>query len=1026
MNIRLLTIRRLTNWSGRRRGLPVAALTLLLGGVGALVWQPRGAAQGAQGTLGTLAGGGFSSNVPASQAPMEQPTGVALDPLGRGFFVIDKVGDTSQLRFVNTSGGPVTLAGVTIQPNAINLIAGGGTRPLPGPARAVSLDLVTGLAVAPGGATVYLASSAGAILNVNLNAQTVSSLKTIETGDIRSLALNSAGEIHFISNRTVYKLNPDLNASDIIVAGSPNPQGQSNGDGGPAPAARLTNPMGIAFDRADNLLIAEGGDSRGNPPGAVRKVENGNISTLAEGGDLLFPTGITVAPDGNAYVAAGNSQRIIQVGTFGSILPVAGNNSGQACKIGENPTCGDGGSATNALLNLPGSTDLTTITLAADARGVFVPDFRYKKVRFVNLGGGEVTVAGTAIGPRNINSVAGSGLLRPYDNTPATFAELTTPSGVAADAQGNLFIADTGAGRLRFVNRGSGAITLFGGTPSSITIQPGQIATLNFGLGSVIIPPPPPDGLSGAVNIENQAEEGASFDIKDATFFTIQGLAATPNGVFIVDSLGGGVVRAPLSATGPRSGIVRFLNTSDSPVTVLGLQVDPGKIRHVAGTRNIQTQGGISDGAPALGSVIFPADVAVAGGVTLYVTDRNPDPNQNSGFIRRIDPAGRIANLVGGLNRPAGVAVDQEGRVLVADTHNNRVLRQASAGSGSFQPLATGLVRPRDVTVDSTGRVFATNAGTHQIVEITSGAPSVVAGTGAAGFNGDGLPATQSAIDLPTPPDNAAPSVTANITTLPNGDLIFTDTNNDRVRVLFRGGGGSPLASVSAASFTGATLAPESITSGFGTGLATSDQTATTQPLPTELGGTTIKVKDSAGTERDAPLFFVSGAQVNYLIPAGTAQGQATITVRAGNGNTSSGTANIEAVSPGIFAANSNGQGVAAAVVLRVKPNGEQITERVARPEGSAFVPVPINLTPGDQVFLILFGTGFRFNSGLPGISVTIGGTQGQVAFVGPTPGFAGLDQMNVFIPQDTARGLVNVVVRVDGKTANTVQVQLQ
>jgi uncharacterized protein (TIGR03437 family) len=117
---------------------------------------------------------------------------------------------------------------------------------------------------------------------------------------------------------------------------------------------------------------------------------------------------------------------------------------------------------------------------------------------------------------------------------------------------------------------------------------------------------------------------------------------------------------------------------------------------------------------------------------------------------------------------------------------------------------------------------------------------------------------------------------------------------------------------------------------------------------------------------------------------------------------------------------------VAAAVVLRVKPNGEQITERVARPEGSAFVPVPINLTPGDQVFLILFGTGFRFNSGLPGVSVTIGGTQGQVAFVGPTPGFAGLDQMNVFIPQDTARGLVNVVVRVDGKTANTVQVQLQ
>ena len=63
-------------------------------------------------TISTLAGGGFGSNVPARQAPMVLPTGAALDPMGRGFYVIDEVDGTSLLRFVNTSPNPLTLAGM--------------------------------------------------------------------------------------------------------------------------------------------------------------------------------------------------------------------------------------------------------------------------------------------------------------------------------------------------------------------------------------------------------------------------------------------------------------------------------------------------------------------------------------------------------------------------------------------------------------------------------------------------------------------------------------------------------------------------------------------------------------------------------------------------------------------------------------------------------------------------------------------------------------------------------------------------
>src|SRR6185295_405569 len=116
---------------------------------------------------------------------------------------------------------------------------------------------------------------------------------------------------------------------------------------------------------------------------------------------------------------------------------------------------------------------------------------------------------------------------------------------------------------------------------------------------------------------------------------------------------------------------------------------------------------------------------------------------------------------------------------------------------------------------------------------------------------------------------------------------------------------------VSAASFLGASLASESIVAAFGTGLATGVEIANSLPLPTTLLGTTVKVKDSAGSERLAPLFFVAPTQINYLIPPDTATGTGVITVTSGDAVVSMGTVNIAAVAPGLFAANANGQGVA-------------------------------------------------------------------------------------------------------------------
>src|SRR5262249_14859417 len=118
--------------------------------------------------------------------------------------------------------------------------------------------------------------------------------------------------------------------------------------------------------------------------------------------------------------------------------------------------------------------------------------------------------------------------------------------------------------------------------------------------------------------------------------------------------------------------------------------------------------------------------------------------------------------------------------------------------------------------------------------------------------------------------------------------------------------------SLSAASFSGTELAIESIVAAFGAELATTTRAASAVPLPTALAGMTVPVADSLGVARMAPLFFVSPSQVNYQLPAGTAVGPARVTITSGAGKVSLGTAMITRVSPGLFAANGNGQGVAA------------------------------------------------------------------------------------------------------------------
>ncbi len=235
--------------------------------------------------------------------------------------------------------------------------------------------------------------------------------------------------------------------------------------------------------------------------------------------------------------------------------------------------------------------------------------------------------------------------------------------------------------------------------------------------------------------------------------------------------------------------------------------------------------------------------------------------------------------------------------------------------------------------------------------------------------------------------------------------------------------------SVSAASYRRVGLAAESISAAFGTKLAIRTESASRLPLPIELAGTTVKVTDSAGVERFAPLFFVSPGQVNYLIPPGTEAGLATVTVTNANRESVTDWTQVLNLAPGLFAANANGQGAPAAVALRIRSDGSQQYEPVVRFDAAQnkYVPIAIDLGPeGEQVFLVLFGSGLRRNDRST-LLAEVGGVNAEILYAGAHPDLIGLDQVNLRLPRDlTGRGEVSVELLLDDHETNPVVVGIK
>jgi sugar lactone lactonase YvrE len=637
------------------------------------------------GTVTTFAGGlSGTSDAIATTVSFNVPLGVAVDDSGNVY-----VADTNNnlIRKITSAGKAATLAGSGIAGSA----NGTGT--------AASFNSPGGIAVDVSG-NVYVADC---------------------------------------YNNMIRKITSDGAVTTLAGSGT---QGSANGTG---TTASFNSPGGIAVDASGNVYVADYGNDR------IRKISSaGMVSTLAGseygnedaiGTSAKFrePRGVAVDASGNVYVVDTGNNRIRKITAKGEVTTLSGFSYGNE----------DG--TTYASFHSPEG-------IAADASGnVFVADTVNNEIRKITNGGVVTTLAGSESAGKN--------------NGKGTAAKFHMPRGVAVDASGNLYVADTGNNLIRKITS-AGVVTLFAGISSGSANGIGTDASFYRPAGVAV-------DASGNLYIADRdnhlirkiTSKGAVTTLAGsglpgntdgigtaAKLNSPWGIAVDASGNVYVADTGNHVIRkitAGVVSTLAGSGAAGNVNGKGAAArfkSPRGVAVDAKGNVYVADygnrlIRKITADGVVSTLADAQSKTYVdamgpsslyntPAGVAVDSSGNVYVADGN--------MILEINPSGNVTALAGSrapgnsdgkktaarFYYPCGLAIDAYGNIYIADSMNNRVRKISAdgtvstlAGSGAPDYIdgegsAAAFNSPLGVAVDSNGAVYVVDTGNHLIRKI--------------------------------------------------------------------------------------------------------------------------------------------------------------------------------------------------------------------------------------------------------------------------------------------------------------------
>jgi len=543
------------------------------------------------------------------------------------------------------------------------------------------------------------------------------------------------------NNSTIRKITPARVVSTF--AGLAGNDGSANGTGS---TARFTFPSALAVDSANNIYVADTGNSTIRKITPARVVSTfagsaGSIGTADGTGSAArfnFPAGVAVdrAGTGNIYVGDTSNFTIRQITPAGVVTTLAGLPGMRG---------GTNGTGSAARFELPEG-------MAVDSTGnIYVADQDASTIRKISPGGVVSTFAGSFTKSGSLNGTGSA-------------ARFNLPADVAVDSSNNLYVADSNNCTIRKITPAAAVTTLAGLASAGHTNGTGSAARFDF-----------PDGVAvdttGKIYVADTVESAIRKITPTAVVSTFAGLPGTSgyvdatgtaarfrfprwltvgalDNVYVGDTFNfvvrkitpnavvSSVVTMPANGAGEVRGVAMDssgnIYTADQPHHTIRKITPEGTATIFAGLNDTP---GSANGTGSVARFNFPTGLAVDGAGNVYVAD------SGNNTIRKITPAAKVTTFAGSalgsadgtgtaarFNDPFGVAVDHSGDVFVTDTGNNTIRKitparvvttlgglPLSPGTSDGAGINARFNSPRGMAVDSAGKIYVGDSGNHTI-----------------------------------------------------------------------------------------------------------------------------------------------------------------------------------------------------------------------------------------------------------------------------------------------------------------------